>query len=324
MIEVRDLTKRYGEKLAVDNLSFTVEAGRVTGFLGPNGAGKSTTMRLILGLDYPESGTATINGRPYHDLANPLTTVGALLEAKSVHPGRSARNHLLFLAQTQGLPRTRVDEVLDLVGLREVANQRAGSFSLGMGQRLGIAAALLGNPQVLLLDEPVNGLDPEGVLWIRNLMKQLASEGRTILVSSHLMNEMAVTADYLIVIGRGRLITESTTEEVISRSADKSVRVRAPERERLTQLITEAGGKVTAGGPARPGDPANGNGAELLTVTGLEAARIGEIAAAKSVVLHELTPMASLEEAFMELTSGSLEFGQHGPAPVSAAEGSTQ
>jgi len=324
MIEVRDLTKRYGEKLAVDNLSFTVEAGRVTGFLGPNGAGKSTTMRLILGLDYPESGTATINGRPYHDLANPLTTVGALLEAKSVHPGRSARNHLLFLAQSQGLPRTRVDEVLDLVGLREVANQRAGSFSLGMGQRLGIAAALLGDPQVLLLDEPVNGLDPEGVLWIRNLMKQLASEGRTILVSSHLMNEMAVTADYLIVIGRGRLITESTTDEVISRSADKSVRVRSPERERLTQLITEAGGKVTAGGPPRPGDPANGNGAELLTVTGLEAARIGEIAAAKAVVLHELTPMASLEEAFMELTSGSLEFGQHGPAPVSTAEGSTR
>jgi ABC-2 type transport system ATP-binding protein len=324
MIEVRDLTKRYGEKLAVDNLSFTVDAGRVTGFLGPNGAGKSTTMRLILGLDYPESGTATINGRPYHDLANPLTTVGALLEAKSVHPGRSARNHLLFLAQSQGLARTRVDEVLDLVGLREVANQRAGSFSLGMSQRLGIAAALLGDPQVLLLDEPVNGLDPEGVLWIRNLMKQLASEGRTILVSSHLMNEMAVTADYLIVIGRGRLITESTTDEVISRSADKSVRVRAPERERLTQLITEAGGKVTAGGPPRPGDPANGNGAELLTVTGLEAARIGEIAAAKAVVLHELTPMASLEEAFMELTSGSLEFGQHGPAPVDAAEGSTR
>jgi ABC-2 type transport system ATP-binding protein len=324
MIEVRDLTKRYGEKLAVDNLSFTVEAGRVTGFLGPNGAGKSTTMRLILGLDYPESGTATINGLPYHDLANPLTTVGALLEAKSVHPGRSARNHLLFLAQSQGLPHTRVDEVLDLVGLREVANQRAGSFSLGMGQRLGIAAALLGDPQVLLLDEPVNGLDPEGVLWIRNLMKQLASEGRTILVSSHLMNEMAVTADYLIVIGRGRLITESTTDEVISRSADKSVRVRTPERDRLTQLITEAGGKVTAGGPPRPGDPANGNGAELLTVTGLEAARIGEIAAAKAVVLHELTPMASLEEAFMELTSGSLEFGQHGAAPVSAAEGSTR
>ncbi len=324
MIEVRDLTKRYGEKLAVDNLSFTVEPGRVTGFLGPNGAGKSTTMRLILGLDYPESGTATINGQRYHDLARPLETVGALLEAKSVHPGRSARNHLLFLAQTQGLPRTRVDEVLDLVGLREVASQRARSFSLGMGQRLGIAAALLGDPQVLLLDEPVNGLDPEGVLWIRNLMKQLASEGRTILVSSHLMNEMAVTADYLIVIGRGRLITESSTDEVIARSTDKSVRVRTPDASRLTDLITGAGGRVAAGGPPRPGDPANGNGAELLTVTGLDAARIGEIAASASVVLHELTPVASLEEAFLELTSGSVEFGQHGPAPVTAAEGSTR
>jgi ABC-2 type transport system ATP-binding protein len=324
MIEVRDLTKRYGEKLAVDHLSFTVEPGRVTGFLGPNGAGKSTTMRLILGLDYPESGTATINGQRYHDLARPLTTVGALLEAKSVHPGRSARNHLLFLAQTQGLPRTRVDEVLDLVGLRDVANQRAGSFSLGMGQRLGIAAALLGNPQVMLLDEPVNGLDPEGVLWIRNLMKQLASEGRTILVSSHLMNEMAVTADYLIVIGRGKLITESSTEEVIARSTDKSVRVRTPDAARLTKLIAEAGGKAEPGGPPRPGDAPNGNGADLLTVTGLTAARIGEIAASASVVLHELTPVASLEEAFLELTSSSLEFGQHGPAPVSAAEGSTQ
>src|SRR5580658_7689972 len=285
MIEVRDLTKRYGEKLAVDNLSFTVEAGRVTGFLGPNGAGKSTTMRLILGLDYPESGTATINGRPYHDLGNPLTTVGALLEAKSVHPGRSARNHLLFLAQTQGLPRTRVDEVLDVVGLREVANQRAGSFSLGMSQRLGIAAALLGNPEVLLLDEPVNGLDPEGELWIRNLMKQLATEGRTILVSSHLMNEMAVTADYLIVIGRGKLIVESSTEDVIARSTDKSVRVRTPDAARLSELITAAGGTATpgenGGGHAAPGAPATavpatalpatGNGAGLLTVTGLPA-----------------------------------------------------
>jgi len=323
MIEVRDLTKRYGEKLAVDHLSFTVEPGRVTGFLGPNGAGKSTTMRLILGLDYPESGTATINGQRYHDLARPLSTVGALLEAKSVHPGRSARNHLLFLAQTQGLPRTRVDEVLDLVGLRDVANQRAGSFSLGMGQRLGIAAALLGNPEVLLLDEPVNGLDPEGVLWIRNLMKQLASEGRTILVSSHLMNEMAVTADYLIVIGRGKLITESSTDEVIARSTDKSVRVRTPDAARLTKLITEAGGKVAPGGAPRPGD-ATANGADLLTVTGLDAARIGEIAASASIVLHELTPVASLEEAFLELTSGSLEFGQHGHAPVTAAEGSTR
>jgi ABC-2 type transport system ATP-binding protein len=323
MIEVRDLTKRYGDKVAVDHLSFTVEPGRVTGFLGPNGAGKSTTMRLILGLDYPESGTATINGQAYHDLARPLATVGALLEAKSVHPGRSARNHLLFLAQTQRLPRTRVDEVLDLVGLRDVAGQRAGGFSLGMSQRLGIAAALLGNPQVMLLDEPVNGLDPEGVLWIRNLIKQLASEGRTILVSSHLMNEMAVTADYLIVIGRGKLITESSTEAVIARSADQSVRVRTPDPARLTELIAEAGGKAAPGGPAKPGDPAAGNGAELLTVTGLQAARVGEIAAHASIVLHELTPVASLEEAFMELTSDSLEFGQHGPASVSAAEGST-
>ena len=315
MIEVRDLTKRYGEKLAVDNLSFTVEAGRVTGFLGPNGAGKSTTMRLILGLDYPESGTATINGRPYHDLANPLTTVGALLEAKSVHPGRSARNHLLFLAQSQGLPRTRVDEVLDLVGLREVANQRAGSFSLGMSQRLGVAVAMLGDPEILLLDEPVNGLDPEGVLWIRNLMKALAAEGRTILVSSHLMNEMAVTADHLIVIGRGKLITESSTEDVIARSTDQSVRVRTPDADRLAELITAAGGKVVRGAPAE--------GAGLLTVTGLPASRIGEMAASGGVVLHELTPMASLEEAFMELTSGSLEFGTHGADPVNAGEGTT-
>jgi ABC-2 type transport system ATP-binding protein len=319
MIEVRDLTKRFGDKLAVDHLSFTVEEGRVTGFLGPNGAGKSTTMRLILGLDYPESGTATINGQRYHDLARPLATVGALLEAKSVHPGRSARNHLLFLAQTQGLPRTRVDQVLGLVGLTEVAGQRAGSFSLGMSQRLGIAAALLGDPQVLLLDEPVNGLDPEGVLWIRNLMKQLASEGRTILVSSHLMNEMAVTADYLIVIGRGKLITESSTDEVIARSTDKSVRVRTPEAARLTDLLTGAGGKVAAGGPPRPGDPPNGNAAELMTVTGMEAAQVGEIAAHASIVLHELTPVASLEEAFMELTSGSVEFGQHGAAAAPAA-----
>jgi ABC-2 type transport system ATP-binding protein len=327
MIEVRDLTKRYGDKLAVDHLSFTVEPGRVTGFLGPNGAGKSTTMRLVLGLDYPETGTATINGQRYRDLPSPLRTVGALLEAKSVHGGRSARNHLLFLAQTQGLPRSRVDEVLGLVGLQAVADKRAGSFSLGMSQRLGIAAALLGDPQVLLLDEPVNGLDPEGVLWIRNLMKQLAAEGRTILVSSHLMNEMAVTADHLIVIGRGKLIVESATEDVIARSADKSVRVRTPDAPRLAELITAAGGTVTpgenGGGPATPG-----NGAGLLTVTGLPASRIGEIAASAAAVLHELTPLASLEEAFMELTSGSVEFarrdqpGQPGqPDAVNATQG---
>src|ERR1700689_2329746 len=232
MIEARDLTKVYGGKAAVDHLSFTVEPGRVTGFLGPNGAGKSTTMRLILGLDRPQTGIALINGRRYRDLRDPLRTVGALLEAKSVHPGRTARNHLLFLAQTQGLPGRRVDEVLGLVGLQAVADKRAGGFSLGMSQRLGVAAAMLGDPEVLLLDEPVNGLDPEGVLWIRNLMKQLAGEGRTILVSSHLMNEMAVTADHLIVIGRGKLITESSTEDVIARSTDQSVRGPTPDAAR--------------------------------------------------------------------------------------------
>jgi ABC-2 type transport system ATP-binding protein len=324
MIEVRDLTKRYGDKLAVDHLSFTVEPGRVTGFLGPNGAGKSTTMRLILGLDHPTSGTATINGKAYRDLPQPLRTVGALLEAKAVHPGRSARNHLLFLAQTQGLPRSRVDEVLTLVGLRDVAGKRAGSFSLGMSQRLGIAAALLGNPQVLLLDEPVNGLDPEGVLWIRNLMKQLASENRTILVSSHLMNEMAVTADHLIVIGRGKLITESATEDVIARSTDKSVRVRTPDPDRLTKLIIEAGGKASPVLTPNHNEPATANGAPLLTVTGLDAARVGELAASASIVLHELTPVASLEDAYMELTSGSLEFGQHVPEPVNATQESAR
>jgi ABC-2 type transport system ATP-binding protein len=322
MIDVHDLTKRYGDKVAVDHLSFTVEPGRVTGFLGPNGAGKSTTMRLILGLDHPTSGTATIDGRLYRDLAQPLHTVGALLEAKSVHPGRSARNHLRFLAQSQGLPRSRVDEVLGLVGLRDVAGNRAGGFSLGMSQRLGIAAALLGDPQVLMLDEPVNGLDPEGVLWVRNLMKQLASEGRTILVSSHLMNEMAVTADHLIVIGRGRLITESSTEDIIARSTDKSVRVRTPDPAKLAELITAAGGKASPG--ATHGENAPGNGAPLLTVTGMEAARVGEIAASASIVLHELTPVASLEDAYMELTSGSLEFGQHAPVPVNATEGSAR
>jgi len=331
MIEVRDLTKHYGEKVAVDHLTFTVEPGRVTGFLGPNGAGKSTTMRLVLGLDHPNAGTATINGKRYRDLATPLRTVGALLEAKSVHGGRTARNHLRFLAQTQGLPRVRVDEVLGLVGLQEVADKRAGSFSLGMSQRLGIAAALLGDPEILLLDEPVNGLDPEGVLWIRNLMKQLAAEGRTILVSSHLMNEIAVTADHLIVIGRGKLIVESTTEDVIARSTDKSVRVRTPDAARLGELITAAGGSVVASAAAA--EPAASNGKDLLTVTGIPAARVGELAASASIVLHELTPVASLEDAFMELTSSSLEFGQHkqsgpdgqaGPAPVDATRGSAQ
>jgi ABC-2 type transport system ATP-binding protein len=327
MIEVTDLSKRFADKVAVDHLSFTVEPGRVTGFLGPNGAGKSTTMRLIVGLDHPSSGSATINGKKYAELANPLRTVGALLEAKSVHSGRSARNHLLFLAQTQGLPPSRVDEMLDLVGLREVAKKRAGGFSLGMGQRLGVAAALLGDPQVLLLDEPVNGLDPEGVLWIRNLMKQLASEGRTVLVSSHLMNEMAVTADHLIVIGRGRLLAAASTEEVIARGSGQSVRVRTPDADRLTALITAEGGSAV------PASNGNGNGNEsgdhapVLTVTGVPAPRIGELAASAQIVLHELTPqLATLEDAFLELTAGSLEFGHlsTGPAGTRAAAQPTE
>ena len=306
MIEARDLGKRYGAKLAVDRLSFAVAPGKVTGFLGPNGAGKSTTMRLVLGLDRPDGGTATIGGMPYRDLVSPLRTVGALLEARAVHTGRSAFNHLLFLAQTQGLPRRRVQEVIDLVGLGAVAGKRAGGFSLGMTQRLGIAAAMLGDPQVLVLDEPVNGLDPEGILWIRNLMKRLAAEGRTVFVSSHLMNEMAVTADHLIVIGRGRLIADCSTQEFIARSAGQSVFVRTPDPPRLANAIIAEGAQVMDAGPQPDGVPA-------LTVTGMPARRIGEIAAAASVVLHELTPRTgSLEEAFMQLTAGSLEYGQPG------------
>jgi ABC-2 type transport system ATP-binding protein len=327
MIEARNLTKSFGGKLAVDHLTFTVAAGRVTGFLGPNGAGKSTTMRLILGLDRPDSGSATINGRRYDELPSPLRTVGALLEAKSVHGGRSARNHLLFLAQTQGIPASRVDEMLALVGLTDVARKRAGSYSLGMSQRLGVAAALLGDPEVLLLDEPVNGLDPEGVLWIRNLMKSLASQGKTVLVSSHLMNEMAVTADHLIVIGRGRLIADAATDELIARAAGQSVRVRTPDPDKLTELIIAEGGQVTpatATSDSSAGqNPAAGTAAGALTVTGLPAPRIGEVAAAGSVVLHELTPLlGTLEEAFLELTSDSLEFGHRSTSePMQAADG---
>jgi ABC-2 type transport system ATP-binding protein len=318
MIEARDLTKRFGDKVAVDHLSFSVQPGRVTGFLGPNGAGKSTTMRLILGLDRANGGTATINGVPYPQLPQPLLTVGALLEAKSVHTGRSARNHLLFLAQTQGLPASRVDSVLELVGLRDVAGKRAGGFSLGMSQRLGVAAAMLGNPRVLLLDEPVNGLDPEGVLWIRNLMKQLASEGRTILVSSHLMNEMAVTADHLIVIGRGKLLADASTDEVIARGSGQTVRVRTPAPDRLTELITGAGGTaVRAANGTGHGDTGTVDAAPVLTVSGVPAARIGELAASASIVLHELTPqLATLEDAFLELTAGSLEYGHLDSEPA--------
>ncbi len=308
MIEVRDLSKRYGHTRAVDHLSFAVRPGVVTGFLGPNGAGKSTTMRLILGLDRPDEGTATIGGRLYRDLVEPLRVVGALLEARAVHSGRSAYNHLLVLAQTQGLPRRRVDEVIDLIGLHDVASKRAGGFSLGMGQRLGIAAALLGDPEVLVLDEPVNGLDPEGIRWIRNLMKHLASEGRTVFVSSHLMNEMAVTADHLVVIGRGRLIADCPTAEFIARSSHKSVRVLGPDRLRLEQVIAAEGGQVATGVDG------------ALTVTGVAAPRIGELAAREGLVLHELTPqLASLEEAFMESTGDSVEYGAqpHPGAPES-------
>jgi ABC-2 type transport system ATP-binding protein len=314
MIEAHDLTKSYGPKVAVSDLSFSVQPGTVTGFLGPNGAGKSTTMRLVLGLDRPDSGTATIGGVAYRDLPSPLRTVGALLEARAVHTGRSAFNHLLVLAQTQGLPRRRVQEVIDLVGLSDVAGKRTGGFSLGMSQRLGLAAAMLGDPQVLLLDEPVNGLDPEGILWIRNLMKHLASQGRTIFVSSHLMNEMAVTADHLIVIGRGKLIASTSTQEFISGSSDRSVLVRTPDRARLASAITAEGGRVTDDTtPPQPGQP------PALIVTGMPAPRIGELAAASSIVLHELTPqMASLEQAFMELTSDSLEYGR--PAGAGASE----
>jgi ABC-2 type transport system ATP-binding protein len=318
MIEARDLSKKFGDTLAVDHLSFTVQPGLVTGFLGPNGAGKSTTMRMIVGLDHPTGGSATIDGKPYAQLATPLRTVGALLEAKSVHPGRSARNHLLFLAQTQGLPTSRVDAMLDLVGLRGVANKRSGGFSLGMGQRLGVAAALLGDPQVLLLDEPVNGLDPEGVLWIRNLMKHLASEGRTVLVSSHLMNEMAVTADHLIVIGRGKLLADAATADVVARGSGQSVRVRTPAPDRLTELIAAEGGQAVLA-DTQPGNGASaaGDQATVLIVTGMPAARVGELAASASIVLHELTPqLASLEDAFLELTSDSLEFGHVGSDPA--------
>jgi ABC-2 type transport system ATP-binding protein len=304
LLQARELTKRYGDKVAVDRLSFDVEPGVVTGFLGPNGAGKSTTMRLITGLDRPDAGTATIGGRAYAQLVKPLKVVGALLEARSLHPGRTARDHLLFLAQTQGIPARRVDEVLDLVGLLEVARKRAGGFSLGMTQRLGLAAAMLGDPPVLLLDEPGNGLDPEGIRWIRNFMRELAANGRTVFVSSHLMSEMAVTADRLVVIGRGRLIADCSTQDFIQRSSERSVLVRTPGQERLRELIEAEGGTVRDG---------SGTGDGAMVVTGLPAPRIGELAASASLVLHELTPqLPSLEEAFMELTAGSVEYGKAG------------
>ncbi|MFJ3215483.1 ABC transporter ATP-binding protein [Kitasatospora sp. NPDC086801] len=297
MIELHNLTKRYGKTLAVDRLSFQVPQGVVTGFLGPNGAGKSTTMRMILDLDRPTSGRVTLDGKRYGQLSEPLKYIGALLEAKAVHPGRTARDHLLWLAQSNRIPTRRVDEVLNLVGLTPVARKRARGFSLGMGQRLGIASALLGDPEIVMFDEPVNGLDPEGILWIRNLMKRLATEGRTVFVSSHLMSEMAVTADHLVVIGRGRLLADLPMPEFIRRNSRSAVRLRTPHPERLLDVLSGAGLR-----------PEPGPGGSYEVVDG-DLARLGDLAATHGVVLHELSPQqASLEEAFMQMTADSVEY----------------
>jgi ABC-2 type transport system ATP-binding protein len=297
MIEAQNLTKRYGEKTAVDDLTFKVRPGIVTGFLGPNGSGKSTTMRLIVGLDAPSQGTVTVGGNAYRDYSAPLHEVGVLLEARSVHTGRSAYHHLLALAQTHGIPRSRVLELISLVGLDEVARKRAGQFSLGMGQRLGIAAALLGDPEVLILDEPINGLDPEGIRWIRDLLKGLAAEGRTVFLSSHLMSEMAVTADHLIIIGRGRLIRDVALDDFVDEWSANVVRVRSPEAAQLREAILGPDVRVSS---AEPG---------VLEVEGLTAEQIGGAAARNGLELHELTPeKTSLEEAFMDLTRDETEY----------------
>ena len=300
MIEVTHLTKRYGTTTAVDDLSFTVRPGIVTGFLGPNGAGKSTTMRMILGLDRPSSGTATVNGRPLGQHRAPLTEIGALLEAKAVHPKRTARNHLAALALTNGIPRSRVDEVLNIVGLTDVAGKAAGEFSLGMSQRLGIASALLGDPATVMLDEPVNGLDPEGVRWIRHLLKDLAAEGRTVLVSSHLMSEMAMTADHFIIIGRGRMIADVNATELAAMAPEASVLVRTDDQPRLRGLLAHDGVTVV------------GDDTGALTVVGLDSATIGRLAADHSIALTELSNQRStLEQTFMELTADAVEYGSH-------------
>jgi ABC-2 type transport system ATP-binding protein len=298
VIDVRGVTKRYGEKIAVDDLTFQVRPGIVTGFLGPNGAGKSTTMRLILGLDAPTNGEVSIDGRAYRDLPAPLHEVGAMLEAHAIHTGRSAYNHLLALAQTHGIPRARVQEVIELVGLGEVARKRVGSFSLGMGQRLGVASALLGDPATVILDEPANGLDPEGIHWIRTLLKRLASEGRTVFLSSHLMSEMAQTADHLIVVGRGRLIADTSVEEFVHRaSSDAAVHVRSPEALELEDALRRQGVDVKLLGKGQ------------LEVNGLSGRQIGEAALQARIVLSELTPQqASLEQAFISLTGESVEY----------------
>jgi ABC-2 type transport system ATP-binding protein len=297
VIEAHGLVKRYGATTAVDDLSFSVREGIVTGFLGPNGSGKSTTMRMMIGLDFPDAGSVTICGRPYDEIKWPLREVGALLEAKASHPGRSARNHLRALAASNRIPRSRVEEMIELVGLASVAKKRAGGYSLGMGQRLGIAAALLGDPAVVLFDEPVNGLDPEGIQWVRELLRSLAKQGRTVFVSSHLMSEMALTADHVIVIGRGKLLEDADMAEMIAK-VGTSVSVRSPDAARLAGLLASAGGTVA---PQADG---------ALLVTELDAAAIGEAAAREGIVLHELAPQrASLEEAFMALTKEHLEFG---------------
>jgi ABC-2 type transport system ATP-binding protein len=309
MIKATGLTKRYGATLAVDDLSFTVQPGHVTGFLGPNGAGKSTTMRMILGLDAPTAGSVTVNGRRYSAYSRPLHEVGALLEARAVHGGRTASNHLLSLALSNGIRRSRVQEVLELVGLQDVARKRVGGFSLGMGQRLGIAAALLGDPPVLMFDEPVNGLDPEGVLWIRTLVKSLAAEGRTVFLSSHLMSEMAITADRLVIIGRGRLIAETTVRELLRTGSDSVVRVRSPESRALAGLLRARGIQV---GPN--GDPGT------LLVSGVSTDLVGEIARVNGLTLQELSAQeATLEQRYMELTGEAVDY--HSAVAVGADRG---
>jgi ABC-2 type transport system ATP-binding protein len=316
MIQARGLTKRYGSTLAVNDLSFTIRPGMVTGFLGPNGAGKTTTMRMILGLDYPTAGTVTVNGRPHSQLPSPMREVGALLDAGAVHGGRSARSHLLCLAQTNGIPRRRVDEVLGIVGLTDVAGKRSGGFSLGMSQRLGIAAALLGDPGILMFDEPVNGLDPEGIRWIRTLMTSLAAEGRTVLVSSHLMSEMENTAGHLIVIGRGSLIADCSMAEFIARSPGQAVLVRTPQPDALVRAVTAAGGTATSAPDSDQGG---------LQVRGLTEDQVADIVFASGIRVHHLAAVrVSLEQAFMELTAGSVEYHAELPAGRTPARNGTE
>lgn len=303
MIEAVELSKRYGSKKAVDGVSFTVHPGKVTGFLGPNGAGKSTTMRMIVGLDRPTGGAVTVNGKPYAAHKAPLTEVGALLDAKAVHAGRSAYQHLRAQAATHGFPKKRVDEVIEMTGLQSVAKKRVGGFSLGMGQRLGIAAAMLGDPRTLILDEPVNGLDPEGVLWVRQLVRKVADQGRTVFLSSHLMSEMSLVADHIIVIGRGKILADAPVSEILAHASGGSVTVRSPQAAQLEEALRGENVLITVGEPGQ------------LHVNGLSAPVIGETAARHGIVLHELTPVSStLEQAYMELTADEVEYRSEGDA----------